>query len=51
MFLFCFSFKIHAIPYLGKNSVRPVNELVPQFFFREVTAPIHGTNRTVTLLK
>lgn len=42
------SYLIHAIPYLGKSTVRVRNESVPEYFFRKVTAPIHGTNRTVT---
>ncbi|XP_032671956.1 piggyBac transposable element-derived protein 4-like [Odontomachus brunneus] len=44
------SYLIHAIPYLGKSIVRvgDRNESIPEYFFRKVTAPIHGTNRTVT---
>jgi len=35
---------------LGKSSskIRVRNEAIPEYSFREVTAPIHGTNRTVT---
>lgn len=41
-------FQIHAIPYLGKCHGLSSGESIPEFFFREATAPIHGRNRTVT---
>ncbi|XP_024883854.1 piggyBac transposable element-derived protein 4-like, partial [Temnothorax curvispinosus] len=43
----CTSYMYNAIPYLGKTSTPP-NESVSEYFLREVTAPIHGTNRNVT---
>lgn len=33
---------------MGKTHGLSKNESVPEYFFREVTTPIHGTNRTVT---
>lgn len=33
---------------MGKNSGIDNDESVSEFYFREVTTPIHGTNRTVT---
>lgn len=34
---------------MGKNSTSiPRDELVPEYYFRIVTTPIHGSNRTVT---
>ena len=36
------------MPYLGKTSIIVRNEAISKYSFREVTAPIHGTNRTVT---
>lgn len=41
-----FSFQINAIPYLGKSG-HAANES-SEFFFKKVTTPIHGTNRSVT---
>lgn len=41
------SYLINAIPYLGKTKSNN-NEPISEYFFREVTAPIHETNRTVT---
>lgn len=38
---------INAIPYLGKSQ-GPRNESVPDYFFREVTTPVHGTNKRLT---
>lgn len=40
----------NGIPYLGKSSLNDSlpGETKPEFFFREVTTPIHDTNRTVT---
>ncbi|KAL1490340.1 hypothetical protein ABEB36_013054 [Hypothenemus hampei] len=43
------SYMIFAIPYLGKTHGVSNGESIPEFFFRELTAPIHGTNRTVTI--
>ena len=39
---------VFGIPYLGKSMISHQNELIPEYFFREITTPIHGTNRTVT---
>lgn len=44
VFLF---FQIYGIPYLGKTA-HPSTEPISEYFFRQVTAPIHGTNRTIT---
>lgn len=41
---------VTAIPYLGKTAKinNPNNLPVSEYFFKEVTAPIHGSHRTVT---
>lgn len=39
--------QINGIPYLGKTHV-DTTESISEFFFREVTTPIHGTNTMVT---
>lgn len=49
VFQFFIFLQIFAIPYLGKTHGVTANESVPEFFFREVTKPIHGTGRTVTI--
>ncbi|XP_015122054.1 piggyBac transposable element-derived protein 4-like [Diachasma alloeum] len=44
------AYLINAIPYLGKNMALDNPEKIPsgEYFFQAVTAPIHGTNRSVT---
>jgi len=42
------SYMVHAIPYLGKQNLVAEKGLIPEYFLREVSAPIHNTNRTVT---
>ncbi|XP_074112120.1 LOW QUALITY PROTEIN: uncharacterized protein LOC141535859 [Cotesia typhae] len=44
------AYLIHAIPYLGKNATISNPQKLPsgEYFFEAVTAPIHGTNRSVT---
>lgn len=44
------AYLIHAIPYLGKDGTIDNPQRLPsgEYFFQAVTAPIHGTNRTVT---
>lgn len=43
------SYLINALPRLGKGSVTAQNqETVPQVLLRQVTQPIHGSNRSVT---
>lgn len=40
----------YGVPYLGKSVLHTTlpNETKPEYYFRVVTAPIHGSNRTVT---
>ena len=38
---------MNGLPYLGKGSIVVGNETIPEYSFRVVTTPIHGTNRTV----
>lgn len=44
------SYLYHAIPYLGKVTLEGQlsGETIPEYYFRKVTEPIHGTHRTVT---
>ncbi|KAL7291737.1 hypothetical protein TKK_0014524 [Trichogramma kaykai] len=44
------SYLIYAIPYLGKIQIIDLlqGEKLSEYYLRKVTAPIHGTKRTVT---
>lgn len=42
------SYMLNAIPYVGKMSP-PNKEPIPRYLVRNITEPIHGTNRNITV--